>query len=105
MDSLSESALAELSNWISGRASVIMEECGVHTNIVLPSIIYGNNTSLTTSCGGEIGHTVPERYGCDPIRSNREILVKKTNSAPYIIEERVMEIIFSTTLNNKTKER
>lgn len=45
---LAESAIAELGNMISGRASVLYEQKGVYCNISPPTVVVGRGTRINT---------------------------------------------------------
>lgn len=47
-DRLAESAVAELGNMISGRASALLEEAGYHCRITPPALVIGRRTIIST---------------------------------------------------------
>ena len=48
IDDLAESGIGELANVISGRATVLLSESGFQTNISPPTLVRGENISIST---------------------------------------------------------
>ena len=48
LDDLGESAIAELANMITGKASVLLEEASLKSDISPPALVMGNGSSVST---------------------------------------------------------
>lgn len=46
-DEMAESAVSELSNMLSANASIHFSEIGIHTDISVPALIYGENIEVS----------------------------------------------------------
>lgn len=62
-DSLAESAIAELGNMITGRASALLEEAGYQCVITPPTIVIGRGTVISTTAFQRLVIPVITRYG------------------------------------------
>jgi chemotaxis protein CheX len=62
-DRLAESAVAELGNMISGRASALLEEAGYHCRITPPALVIGKKTIISTFPFQRLVVTLITRFG------------------------------------------
>lgn len=75
-DRLVESAVAELGNMISGRASALLEEAGYHCRITPPALIIGKKTIISTFPFQRLVVTLLTRFG----EMNIAVALRETKS-------------------------
>lgn len=62
-DKMAESAVAELGNMITGRASALLEDAGYHCKITPPTLIIGRGTIISTTPFQRLVVPLVTKYG------------------------------------------